>query len=873
MVKPMHNKELTLIETGGVSRYQECVQVGVPFAKGELPGPAGLALASRKGIIQPLQTTVLKQWHDGSIKWLQLDFKATVPADGVSHCYLLNHQEQPPAADQPVQITRSADNWQVATGAATFFIDTQLFRPFCRVVIDGREILLPDSPCCILDLDGIGRVQPVVTSIRIESEGPVRTTLRIEGNFSSNDGRSPVYVCRLHFFANSSRVMLELTLANRQPAEHPGGFWDLGDPGSLLFREFTLELPFQKGFADTISCSPAQGAPTCSTADAGDTLAIYQESSGGKNWRSPIHRNRNGQVPFSMPGFSVTIGDQQVQTGERATPVFWSGSNNKGLAVVLPDFWQEFPKAIEADQGGLHISLFPARFPDLHELQGGEQKTTTIYLDFATTPSGLEWARAPLTVVASHEVFQGSTVIADLPSSASQDKGLCAPEPELLAAKREVTDEFGWRNFGEIPADHEAFYHQGTETFISHYNNQYDLCGSMYRRFFATANPLWGELARDLARHLLDIDIYHTEEDREEYNNGLFWHTNHYVSAGLSTHRSFSREHLQDPDAHACGGGPGAEHCYTTGLLLHYFMTGNSDYRDAVIKLAQWCVRSLTGSQTLLATIRKAGRYVKQLNQSSDGPRPIFPRYPLTRGTGNAITACLDAFEAGGGIWFQEQSESLIRGSLHPGDDIAARNLLHPEDAWSYTVLLVAVAKYLTAKRDLDQLDDQFCYARNCLLAYAEWMLQHEYPYLEKPELIEYPNETWPAQDLRKSVILFHASCHAAADKQQAFLEKARFFFRAAQNELMRHPTRSFTRPIALILQNDWVASRLDQQIPACPVAPFPAAVSGNPTPVLNLQQVTGRIATELWQSLQRFSLQSEINWLQLRLKNRRHQS
>lgn len=872
MVKQMRNKELILMETGGVSRNHEFVQVGIPFAKGELFASNDLALASQLGRVQPVQTTVLKQWHDGSIKWLLLDFTATVPAESISHYYLLNSQKPLQANGHPVQITRAADRWQVSTGVATFFIDAQLFRPFSRVVVDGSEILLPDSAGCLLDLNGIGRVLPVVHSIRIETEGPVRTTLRIEGSFSTKEKRSPDFSCRLHFFADSSCVKLELTLRNSQPAEHPGGFWDLGDPGSLLFRECTLEFPFQKGFADTISCSPADDAPLCSTTDTGDTLAIYQESSGGKNWRSPIHRNRNGEVPFSMPGFSVTIGDEQVQSGDRATPVVWCGSNTTGLAVVLPDFWQEFPKAIEAGQSGLHVSLFPARFPDLHELQGGEQKTTTLYLDFATTPTGLEWARAPLAVLASPETCQYSNAIADLPASVHESTDRCTPDPKLLLAKRELTDEYGWRNFGEIPADHEAVYHQGTEPFISHYNNQYDLCGSMYRQFFATANPLWGELARDLARHLLDIDLYHTEQDREEYNNGLFWHTNHYLSAGLSTHRSFSREHLLVKNSHACGGGPGAEHCYTTGLLLHYFMTGNNDYREAVIKLARWCVRSLTGSQTLLASLRKAGRYLKQLNQANDGARPVFPRYPLTRGTGNAINACLDAFEAGGGIWFQKQSEALIRGSLNPGDDIAARNLLNPEDAWSYTVLLVAVAKYLTTKRELDQLDDQFCYARNCLLAYAEWMLQHEYPYLKKPVLLEYPNETWAAQDLRKSVILFHASCYAAPEKRSVFLEKARFFYNAAQKELLRHPTRSFTRPIALILQNGWVGSRLDQKAPA-PSAPFlPAAVCGNPTPVLNLQQVTRRITTELWQALQQFSLQREINWLQLRLKNRRHQ-
>ena len=72
----------------------------------------------------------------------------------------------------------------------------------------------------------------------------------------------------------------------------------------------------------------------------------------------------------------------------------------------------------------------------------------------------------------------------------------------------------------------------------------------------------------DLARHVIDIDIYHTDKDRDEFNGGLFWHTNHYLDAATSTHRTHSREH-QKIKPGGCGGGPGLEHLYTTGLLYH----------------------------------------------------------------------------------------------------------------------------------------------------------------------------------------------------------------------------------------------------------------------------------------------------------------
>jgi len=38
--------------------------------------------------------------------------------------------------------------------------------------------------------------------------------------------------------------------------------------------------------------------------------------------------------------------------------------------------------------------------------------------------------------------------------------------------KREVIDEYGWRHFGDIYADHEAVRHTKPSPLVSHFNNQ-----------------------------------------------------------------------------------------------------------------------------------------------------------------------------------------------------------------------------------------------------------------------------------------------------------------------------------------------------------------------------------------------------------------
>ena len=102
-----------------------------------------------------------------------------------------------------------------------------------------------------------------------------------------------------------------------------------------------------------------------------------------------------------------------------------------------------------------------------------------------------------------------------------------------------------------------------------------------------------------------------------------------------------------------------------------------------------------------------------------------------------------------------------------------ARNLLDAENRWFYTMFLQALGRYLDYKAELGQLDFMYAYARASLLHYARWMAEHEYPYLDKPEILEYPTETWAAQDMRKSEIFKYAARHATGAERERFLERA----------------------------------------------------------------------------------------------------
>src|SRR6185369_15060387 len=299
----------------------------------------------------------------------------------------------------------------------------------------------------------------------------------------------------------------------------------------------------------------------------------------------------------------------------------------------------------------------------------------------------------------------------------------------------------------------------------------------------------------------------------------------------------------------------------TTGFMLHFYQTGDSRFRDAVIKLAEWELRALEGSGTVLATLKRGLGYAL-LWWDSRGNGRLFPRYPLTRGTGNAVSSCLDAFEVGGARRFLDRAEELLRGALHPEDDLEARRLLEAETAWSYTVLLAALVKFLDKKRELGELDAGFQHARAALHAYAGWMLAHERPYLDHPEILEYPNETWAAQDLRKSVIFYHAARYGGVPRE-ALLKKARFFFRTSNRELARRDTSKLTRPLTLMLQNGWVGKRLESGYgDEEPMEVRELVVTGSGVPVLTLGEVALRNGADLLRALSKLDLKSELAWI-----------
>ena len=804
---------------------QEPITAGVPFRRGACLDEASLCLTDEGGRELPLQARVLERWPDGSIRWLLADFQHATSL-GAREYALARAATASRRASTVVRVELAGNGADVDTGAARFRLRPEAF-PFDEVLVGGRSLLGADRARLVVE-DGDGTAgAPVISRIVVEEAGPLRAVVRMDGAIGLGRRRLLEVVARLHFFAGAAAVRVAITLRNPERAAHRGGFWELGDAGAIFLRDASIVVNLTGRGPAVFACSADPGRPLEACVGR---VELYQDSSGGEHWDSRNHANREGRVANRFRGYRLS--DRRSTTdGFRATPlVLWQRAD-LWAALTMHDFWQNFPKAVEADDEAITLRLWPRQYDDVHELQGGEQKTHVFTIAFgegAPDPGALAWARSPSPIGADPATCCASEAVPWLsPAAREMDAdylrivNAAIEGPHAFEARREPVDEYGWRHFGDLYADHEATRAAGAQPILSHYNNQYDAIAGFAHQFLRSGDTRWRRAMDELAAHVADIDIYHTDRDKSAYSGGLFWHTCHYADAGLATHRAYPRNVSN-------GGGPGNEHDYSTGLMLHYFLTGNALSRESAVGLADWVVNMDDGARTIFRWI---DRGPTGLASSTYSPGYHGPG----RGAAYSIQTLLNGYRLTGAWRFIEKAESLVRRCIHPDDDITARDLLDRERRWSYTVFLQALGRYLLVKEELGSIDATYRYARASLLHYARWMAVHEYPYLDRPEELEYPTETWAAQEARKSEVFDLAAQHVSGAERQRFLDKAAFFWRCATASLLDLPGHTLTRPIVLMLGHGFLRARMRHD--PGPPAPADAGSSASGAPEVFVPQ------------------------------------
>lgn len=828
----MHPINVTVTEDQGIPRHQEPLSFGVPLVQGQIFDPQSLTLATA-GLRLSGQFDSISHWPDGSVRWVRVTTHVNVAAhDCVRFTLTVDDIDRPDPVDGPTDwITSTDTGWEVRTNtmihsldAATGHLKSQpLSKPELQsknptpCIIDstggGAKAAQPNQ-CWQLDFQLVNHATMppgVEVADRItwnDDAGSVSATAEIEGRWLTHEQQMLAhYQCTLTFFRATGLVQVDYCLHNPRRAAHSGGLWDLGDVGSITFTELSASIICPTVLQSELTAEPLSAAHQAKSPN--DAITLYQDSSGSDNWNSVNHINADGHVTTRFRGYRTISSSDVCLQGLRAQPVATVNTSVGPCSLAMRQFWQNFPSSLRASPQGLTLGLFPKESGQRYELQGGERKTHRFIIGYGLGTADLAWTASPLTPVIAAKAYADAHAFdwfyPDTPDGPLEtllsEHNQC---PASLLAKRETIDEYGWRHFGDVVADHESLYRPKDQPLlVSHYNNQYDAIMAFARQFAMTGDTRWFELMDDLAWHVCDIDIYHTYEDRVEYNNGLFWHTDHYLPAQTATHRTFSQHNSTSSTPGQTGGGPGAEHCYTSGLLMHYQMTGHQPSAAAVTELAEWMISTHDGSPGLLSQVlackkQEFPQLMRLLRRQATTPY----RYPFTRGTGNYLVSLVDAYVLSDDIWYLNQASQVVRQTCHPDDDVEERQLLDVENHWSYLIMLSSLVHYLTALIQAEQpaLSEEHDYAVSCLQTYTRWMLKNERPFLDAGQQLEYANDTWVAQDIRK-VMLWYMASHFDPGWAPQYHATAERWLASIAAILMASPSHHIARIQVILLQ------------------------------------------------------------------------
>ena len=361
---------LTVANSADWPRAAEPVVSGVPIPMGELARADQARLLDGSGTVVPCQITGTGLWPDGSVKWLLLDFQASVPAAGAA-AYVLEYGSAvagaPPRSG--LIVTRGEGRLQVDTGPATFVFDPAAGVPWSVTRQDAQ------APAFVLDgqiAADDGRQWSLsaareATTVAIEEESPFRLVVRWRGRFAGDGVRSHRLRPRTHLFAGRAEALIEYGVVPTEAEE------------TISLRRVCVRLKGNvSGIAEFVPTS-GQGVQ----AAVADWPRLVQTG-------ASAYGNRGAFPSAVRSATGATLAE-----GEKALGILRTGSAAQPLLVCLPHFWEQFPKALSCTPG-IEVDLWLTTGVPAFVAHAGSARATASASSAAVPVSALAATAQPL---------------------------------------------------------------------------------------------------------------------------------------------------------------------------------------------------------------------------------------------------------------------------------------------------------------------------------------------------------------------------------------------------------------------------------------------------------------------------------------------
>ena len=523
-------------------RDAEPVTVSIPFAEGKLVDPAYLVIRDGDTVL-PVQSRVLASWPDGSAKWVLAHFQPDLPGNRDKMLtFEIGETCQVFRNLTGLRVTETPDGIHVNTGPLAFLLPNDGFLPVCNVKLNGEPLWDATSfKGFALRYDG----QSIITAtgpveLEIEEAGLLRAVILVSGKHRKTDG-TPYLDFRGRITAYAGKPYIEV--------EHQ--FIHAEEAAELSLEG--LELVFQP-------CS-----------ETSPHLAL------GQGYYRTAIQESDGE-PLEM---ALTTETMLYQSNEHYIDSFYGDfwvdwrDDQGGVTLSIHQAHQNFPKKLRVAKDGIVCGLYPDDAPPVPLLQG-MAKTHRVQLHFHTPETPLDECsvrslqfQLPDRPALSRNWFRENNPWLETFFPAQ------IPD-RLITFLNRIHDgrpaALGMFHFGDAPDA--GYTHQGRGQGHSVWvNNEYDRPHACALYYGLTGQRRVLDSALVTARHWLDVDLCHHNED-PLVTGGLKIHTRYHVTGGVTP-----------------------SHEWTEGFLDYYFLTGRTEALEAAHSVAENILRHLQRPQ------------------------------------------------------------------------------------------------------------------------------------------------------------------------------------------------------------------------------------------------------------------------------------
>lgn len=552
---------LTVQESAGVAR-EEPVSFGIPLPEGALGNPGRVSL-SDGGQALPVQSRALVRWPDRTIKWLLVSTRVGLVAKERKTLTLALGVDGPP--EPPVMVASADGRIEVNAGQIVLTIN----RATGEGVIRGPNGTLTPLPTSRLTTTDGAVLEGRVEGVEVEEAGGRRAVILTKGHHV-NEAGEPYFGFELRYYLHHGDLFVRVDHILQHDIVSPE--MKYGDE----MRSFAaLDLVFPVG---------------------GDAATVDLEDGAAA-------RIGPGERLFQHEDNAYAVPDAE---GTRAPGLATAG----GLAVAVRDFWQNWPKAFEAEEGGLAVGLYPEITPADRYANRPNEQVLYYYLrdgnytfragfenrhelligpaDAASPEQLLARVNAPLLVTATPEWYIGSGALHGI--AEVEGRGFPAYDETLSECVdghleiRERERWYGLMNFGDWWGERGNNWG----------NIEYDMQHACLTQYFRTGDRRFFELAEDAARHNADIDVVHHAAGQVAGPGGPRRVGQAWVHSMGHTGGYYPHDYM-GMSIYAQGYCENEGHMWNQGNLEYWLLTGDEQVRRSAMQLADW----LAGPNTM----------------------------------------------------------------------------------------------------------------------------------------------------------------------------------------------------------------------------------------------------------------------------------